>query len=109
MNAIAEAKLDNLAKLKIEKMKLAAYCTYQEKIIGLKFDQFRQNYPEILGESLLPYDDTQNIEVSSLLDAINGVVTNLLPGFLKGKFLSGMVLKLMQVMVINLIYKRKSR
>ena len=108
MNTRAEAKLDNLAKLKIEKMKLAAYCTYQEKLIWLKFDRFRQNYPEILGKSLLPYDETQNIEVSSLLDAVNGVITNLLPGIFKGKFLSGMVLKLMQVMVINLIYKRRS-
>jgi len=106
MNAKSSHQLDNLTKLKMEKNKLEAYCLYQEKLIGLKVDYFRQNYPEILGESLLPFDETQNIKVSSLLDAINGVITKLLPGIFEGRFLPSMVLKLVQVMVINLVNKK---
>ena len=107
MNSKSSHQLDNLTKLKMEKNKLEAYCLYQEKLIGLKIDNFRQNYPEILGESLLPYDETRNIKVSSLLDAVNGVIAKLLPGTFEGRFLPGMILKLVEVMVINLINKRK--
>jgi len=107
MNAKSSRQLDNLTKLKMEKNKLEAYCLYQEKLIGLKVDYFRQNYPEILGDSLLPYDETQNIKVSSLLDAINGVITKLLPGIFEGRFLPGLALKLVEVMMINLINKKK--
>jgi hypothetical protein len=107
MNSKSSHQLDNLTKLKMEKNKLEAYCLYQEKLIGLKVDYFRQNYPEILGESLLPFDETKNIEVSSLLDAVNVVITKLLPGTFEGRFLPGMLLKMGQVIMINLINKRK--
>jgi hypothetical protein len=107
MNPKADRKLDNLTKLRIEKNRLRDYCTYQEKLIGIKIGYFRQNYPEILGESLLPYDETQNVKVSSLLDAVNGVITKLLPGIFEGRFLPSMALKLVQVMMINLINKKK--
>jgi hypothetical protein len=107
MNSKSSHQLDNLKKLKMEKNRLEVYCLYQEKLIGLKADYFRQNYPEILGESLLPYDETQNIKVSSLLDAVNGVITKLLPGTFEGRFLPGVVLKVVEVIMINLINKRK--
>jgi hypothetical protein len=107
MNSKSSHQLDNLTKLKMEKNKLEAFCLYQEKLIGLKVGYFRQNYPEILGESLLPYDETRNVRVSGLLDAINGVITQLLPGTFEGRFLPRMVLKLVEVMMINLINKRK--
>ena len=107
MNSKSSHQLDNLTKLKMEKNRLEVYCLYQEKLIGLKVDHFRQNYPEILGESLLPYDETQNIKVSSLLDAVNEVIIKLLPGTFEGRFLPGMVLKMVEVIMINLINKRK--
>jgi hypothetical protein len=100
-------KLDGLTLLKIEKARLAAYCSYQEKLIGLKYDYFRANYSGVLGEALLPYDEKQNVKVSELLDAVNGVITKLLPGTFEGKFLPGFVLKLIQVVMIHMVNKKK--
>ena len=103
----AQTKMDNLSKLRIEKNKLEAFCTYQEKLIGLKLNEFQANYPTILGEALLPYDNAQNVKVSSLLDSVNDVIAKLLPGIFEGRYLPGMMMKLLQVLVINLINKRK--
>ena len=102
-----KTKLDNLTRLRIEKNNLRIFCTYQEKLIGLKMDSFRTNYPKILGESLLPYDETQNIRVNSLLDSVNDLITKLFPGIFRGRILPGMLMKLLQVLVINLISKKK--
>jgi hypothetical protein len=99
--------MDNLTKLRMEKNKLQAFCSYQEKLIGLKLNEFQANYPQILGESLLPYDEAQNIKVSSLLDSVNDVIAKLLPGIFEGRYLPRMMMKLIQVLVINLINKRK--
>lgn len=101
------SKMDNLTKLRIEKNKLEAFCTYQEKLIGIKFNEFQANYPEILGEALLPYNKSQNVKVSSLLDSVNDVIAKLLPGIFEGRYLPGMMMKLIQVLVINLVNKRK--
>ena len=43
-------KMDGLTRLRLEKNKLQTFCTYQEKLIGLKTDYFRNNYSELLGE-----------------------------------------------------------
>lgn len=100
-------KVDNLSKLRMEKLKLETFCTYQEKLIGYRIGYFRENYSKVLGESLLPYDAAQNLRVSSLLDSVNDVIKNLLPGIFEGKFFPGLVLKLVQVVMINLFNKRK--
>jgi hypothetical protein len=93
----------------MEKYKLATYCTYQEKLIGMKLELFRENYPSIIGESLLPYDRTQNIKVNNLLDSVNEVIANLLPQIFEGRYLPRMVLKLMQIVTIHLVSKRKEQ
>lgn len=100
-------QLDGLTRLKLEKSKLSTYCTYQEKLIGLKLEYLRVNYPQILGETLLPYDSTKNVQVSSLLDSVNDVIGKLFPGIFQGKFFPGMLLKLLQVVMINLVSKTK--
>ena len=101
MNHRAASGIDNLNKLKLEKIRLASYCAYQEKLIGLKADYFRENYAKVLGESLLPYDKKQNVNVSDLLDSVNGVIKNLIPGVFKGRYLPAMILKFMQIMMIR--------
>ncbi|MCK9411750.1 MAG: hypothetical protein M0Q53_05580 [Prolixibacteraceae bacterium] len=107
MNHKAKAKIDNLEKLKIERNKLELYCTFQEKLIGLKIDYFKENYNTLLGRALLPYDPSQNIRVNDLLDSANGLIAGLLPGLFKGKFLPGVVLKLIQILVINTLAKKR--
>lgn len=101
MNHRTVSGIDNLNKLKMEKIRLTAYCAYQEKLIGLKAGYFRENYAKVLGESLLPYDKEQNVNVSDLLDSVNEVIKNLIPGVFKGRYLPAMMLKFMQIMLIR--------
>lgn len=101
------SRIDSLSKLRMEKSKLETYCVYQEKLIGLKIDYFRENYPKVLGEALLPYDTAQNTNVSDLLDSVNSVIANILPGIFKGKPLPGVFLKLMQIVMIRMFSKSK--
>ena len=101
------ARIDSLSKLKMEKSKLETYCSYQEKLIGLKIEYLKENYPKVLGEALLPYDTTQNVQVSDLLDSVNSVIVNLLPGIFKGKPLPGFVLKLVEILMIRMFNKAK--
>ncbi|MCL4482428.1 MAG: hypothetical protein M1445_07420 [Bacteroidetes bacterium] len=107
MNHAPSTRIDSLSKLKMEKGKLETYCSYQEKLIGLKIDYFKENYPKVLGEALLPYDPVQNTKVSDLLDSVNSVIANLFPGIFKGKPLPGFVLKLVQILMIRMFNKAK--
>ena len=93
-------KIDSLTKLRMEKNKLETYCTYQEKLIGLKIDYFRKNYSDVLSDSLLPYDKATNIRANNILDSVNNLISILLPEVFKGKFLPGIVLKLIEIMSI---------
>lgn len=101
------ARIDSLSKLRMEKNKLETYCSYHEKLIGLKIDYFKENYPKVLGEALLPYDSTQNVKISNLLDSINILIINILPEIFKGKPLPGFVLKLVQIVMIRMFSKHK--
>jgi hypothetical protein len=47
--------------------------------------------------------------VSDLLDAMNGVITKLLPGTFEGRFLPGFVLKMIQVVMIHLVNRKKAK
>ena len=107
MNHNATSRIDNLSKLRLEKNKLEIYCSYQEKLIGLKIDYFKTNYPKVLGEALLPYGTVQNVKVSNLLDSVNSLIANILPGIFKNKHLPGIVLKLAQILMIRMFSKAK--
>jgi hypothetical protein len=93
-------KIDSLTRLRIEKNKLATFCTYQEKLIGLKIDYFRNNYSEVLSDSILPYDRAQNKFTNNLLDAVNNIIAIMLPEVFKGKFLPGILLKMVEILSI---------
>ena len=107
MSQPTRSKTDGLTRLRMEKSRLQSFCTYQEKLIGLKMDYFRNNYSDVLGEVLLPYDRAQNRKTSQLLDTINNLITSLLPQVFEGKFLPGFVLKLMQMLTIWTFKKAK--
>ena len=107
MSHKATAKIDNLEKLRFEKNKLETYCTYQEKLIGLKIDYFKENPGMLLGEALLPYDPSQKVEVNDVLDSANSLIASLLPGLFKGRFLPGFVLKVIQILIIKMFAKKR--
>jgi hypothetical protein len=107
MSLQPNAKIDNLEKLRFEKNKLEIYCSYQEKLLGLQLEHFKGNYAKIIGDNLLPYDKTQTIQVNELLDSVNNLIANLLPGIFKGKFLPGFILKILQLVMINTFTKKR--
>lgn len=97
---------DSLTRLRMEKYKLTTYCTYQEKLIGLKVDYLRENYPRILGDALLPYDRGQNAWVGNILDSVNDLIMGILPAKFEGKKLSGLILKLVEILMVRAFAKR---
>ncbi|MEI7829711.1 MAG: hypothetical protein WCI31_08070 [Prolixibacteraceae bacterium] len=101
------SKIDNIEKLRFEQNKLKIYCTYQEKLLGLQLEHFKVNYSSIIGNELLPYDKSQTIQVNELLDSVNNLIANLLPGIFKGKFLPGFILKILQLVMINTFTKKR--
>ncbi len=105
MSTESNSKIDNLSKLRMEKYKLSTYCTYQEKLIGLKFNYLQENFPKVIGESFLPYDRTQNIKINSLLDSVNDLIAKLVPGMFAGRSLPGIILKLVQILMIRVFHK----
>lgn len=108
MNPPTNPKIDNLSKLRLEKYKLSTYCAYQEKLIGLKIRYLKENFPSVIGESFLPYDKAQNVQVSGLLDTINDFIIKLIPGVFKGKSLPGIVLKIVQILLIRVFHKSRT-
>ena len=99
-------KLDSLAKLQAEKERLAIFCAYQEKLIAMNAGYLRENYPKVIGELLLPYDRVENTKVNNLLDTVNGFITKLFPNVFKGRKFPELILKLAQILVINLMQKK---
>ena len=109
MNPKPVAKIDNLEKLRMEKLKLATFCTYQEKLIGLKIEYFRENHMQIIGETMLPYNKLQNHKVNNLLDSVNDIILNLLPGTLRDKYLPTLVMKLVQILMVRTFRKQRNK
>lgn len=101
------AKIDSLDKLKMEKSKLKSYCTYQEKLIGYKIEYFRENYSELLSDTLLPYSKSENADVNNLLDSVNNIIARMLPSAFEGKFLPRIMLKMIEILMINTFKKAK--
>jgi hypothetical protein len=107
MNLQPNVKIDNLEKLRFEKNKMQIYCSYQEKLMGLKFEHFKGNYSKILSDQILPYDKTQTIQVNELLDSVNNLIATLLPGIFKGRTLPGLMLKIIQLVMIRTFTKKR--
>ncbi len=102
------AKIDNLAKLRMEKSKLQSYCTYQEKLIGYKLEYLRENYSELLSDAVLPYSKSQNNDVNNLLDSVNNIIVRMVPSAFEGKFLPKIMLKLIEILMIQTFKKTRN-
>lgn len=99
----------NLEKLIHEKHELQIFCASQEKLISNKFDELRNNFPEIMGNELLPYTAERNSKILSILDITNEVVFRFLPPRFRNSVLTRIAIKLVQVFVIRGFRKRSEK
>lgn len=101
------AKISSLEDLRNEKQRLKSFCTYQEKLIAYKVNELKENYPRIISETFLPFEQEENKRVSSLLDGVNEFIFKLFPvSFRENKF-TMLILKLVQIAIIRTFSSRK--
>ncbi len=98
--------MKNLQNLIDEKHELQALCAKQEKLISLKFDELRNNFPEIIGNEILPYTPERNSKVLSILDIANEIIFRFLPPRYRNSMLTRIALKVIQVLVIRSFRKK---
>ncbi len=94
-------KINSLEELLLEKHLLKERCTYQEKLISYKFDELKNNFPEIVSQAVLPFAPDKNREVTSLLDLVNDFILRLLPLRFRNNPLARFLLKTVQALVIR--------
>jgi len=94
-------KITNIDKLIQEKHELQTFCTYQEKLISLKFDELKQNLPEIITNEILPYSQEKNNKILSILDIANEIIFRFLPPRFRNSMFTRIALKVIQVLVIR--------
>jgi hypothetical protein len=99
-------KISNLEKLIKEKQQLKTFCTFQEKMIGYKFDELKKNFPEIIGNELLSFSLQKNTKIFSILDIANMFILRFLPARYRNNRLTEMALKLIEVIVIRVLSKK---
>lgn len=102
-------KITNLEKLIQEKHELQTLCTKQEKLIGIKFDELRKNFPEIITNEILPYSQDRNNKILSILDIANEIIFRFLPPRFRNSMLTRIALKIIQVFVIRGFRKKSDK
>ena len=102
-------KISNLAKLINEKRELQTFCTSQEKLISLKFDELKMNFPEIITNEILPYSHERNNKILSILDIANEIIFRFLPSRFRNSMFSRIALKLIQVFVVRGFRKKSEK
>ena len=94
-------KISNLEKLIQEKRELHILCTSQEKLISLKFDELKKNFPEIITNEILPYSQERNNKILSILDIANEIIFRFLPPRFRNSMFTRLALKVIQLFVIR--------
>jgi len=102
-------KITNLEKLIQEKHELKTLCTSQEKLISLKFDELKKNFPEIITNEILPYSQERNNKILSILDIANEIIFRFLPPRFRNSMLARIALKVIQVFVIRGFRKKSEK
>ncbi|MDO9257795.1 MAG: hypothetical protein Q7U54_19920 [Bacteroidales bacterium] len=102
-------KVSNHEKLIQEKHELQTFCTSQEKLISLKFDELKKNFPEIITNEILPYSQERNNKILSILDIANEIIFRFLPPRFRNSMLTRIALKIIQVFVIRGFRKRSEK
>lgn len=102
-------KITNIEKLIQEKHDLQTFCTYQEKLIGIKFDELKKNLPEIITNEILPYSQERNNKILSILDIANEIIFRFLPPRFRNSMFTRIALKIIQVFVIRGFRKKSEK
>lgn len=102
-------KITNLDKLIQEKHELQTFCTAQEKLISIKFNELKKNFPEIIGNEIMPYAPERNSKILSILDIANEIIFRFLPSRYRNSMFTRIALKLIQVLVIRTFRKRSEK
>jgi len=102
-------KITNLEKLIQEKHELKTFCTSQEKLISLKFDELKKNFPEIITNEILPYSQERNNRILSILDIANEIIFRFLPPRFRNSMFTRIALKVIQVFVIRGFRKKSEK
>ena len=96
----------NLSKLIEEKYELRILCAKQEMLLGLKFDELRNNFPEIIGNEILPYKPERNNRILSILGIANNIIFRFLPPRFRNSMFTRIALKVVQVIIIRSFGKK---
>ncbi len=99
-------KTSNLTKLIEEKHELMILCAKQEMLIGLKFDEIRNNFPEIIGNEILPFKPERNNKILSILEVANNIIFRFLPPRFRNSMFTRIALKVVQVLIIRSFRKK---
>ena len=97
-------KITNLESLQREKQRLKIYSSYQEELLKNKINYIKQNTNQLIAEQFLPYQTDKNKKISNIMDTANEYVYEKFLGLdFSGKNkLSGMLIKLTEVMIVRL-------
>jgi len=102
-------EISNHEKLLREKQRLQTFCAYHEKLLSYKFEELKQNFPEILSNELLPYTPTKNKGITSVLDFANDFIISFLPERYRKNKLTGLVLKFLQMIIIRAFSNKEDK
>lgn len=102
-------KITNLEKLIQEKHELKILCNSQEKLISLKFDELKKNFPEIITNEILPYSQERNSKILSILDIANEIIFRFLPPRFRNSMFTRIALKVIQVFIIRGFRKKSEQ
>ena len=104
-------KITNQETLQREKQRLQMFCSYQEELLKNKITYLKENTSEVIAEQFLPYERDTNRKVNNIMNVANEYVFEKFLGFdLSGKNkLSGMLIKLTEVMIVRLFDKFRKK
>lgn len=104
-------KIVNLKTLQQEKQRLSMFCAYQEQLLKDKLNYIKQHPNQLIAEEFLPYSSDKNKKISNIFDTANEYIFEKFLGLdFSGKNkLSGLLIKLSEVMIVRLFdnFKKK--
>ncbi len=104
-------KITNLESLQREKQRLKMYTSYQEDLLKTKMAYIKQNTSQVIAEQFLPFETDKNKKINNIMDTANEYVFEKFLGLdLNGKNkLSGLLIKLSEVMIVRMFNKFKKK
>jgi hypothetical protein len=117
MSLQQKIKVTDFPSLLLEKQRLSAICEVKKQALDEHFAQLKNNYPEIVFRTFLPFDAPTNAKIFSGIKWITGTLGKYVhPGTKIGKLFSGKNSNIIQASLVYLavrfgksILSRKSK